>query len=269
MDEYRKSNRELWNNWARMHFSSPTSNYDVATFKAGRNTLHSVDLEELGDVAGKSLLHLQCHFGADTLSLARLGARVTGVDFSSEAIAIARQLSDELEIPARFVQSDILALPDVLDGQFDIVFTSHGVLGWLPDLRRWGEVVAHFLKPGGTFCLVEGHPFAHVFHGEPGVLEGRYPYFEQPEPLRFETKGSYGDPESDYESVEYYWSHSLSEIVNALLGAGLALVHLREFDFLSWQMGTNMEQGADGYWRLPAGYPPLPFMFALKAVKPG
>ncbi len=143
MDEYLKKNKELWNELTAIHAGSEF--YDVDGFKRGKCSLSSIELEELGDVSGKSLLHLQCHFGLDTLSWARLGARVTGVDFSDKAIDLARSLSRDLKIEADFVQSDIYDLPDNLDGEFDIVFTSGGVLPWLPDLKRWAEIITHFL----------------------------------------------------------------------------------------------------------------------------
>jgi SAM-dependent methyltransferase len=153
---------------------------------------------------------VQCHFGLDTLSWARLGAIVTGVDFSEKAIGIARALADELALPATFVQANLYDLVDVLDGRFDVVFASNGVLGWLPDLRCWAEVVAHFLAPGGRFYLLEAHPTAWMFDDESAEppLRVRYPYFEQDEPLRFEYPGSYAVPEAPFTSVEYGWIHS-------------------------------------------------------------
>ena len=161
MDYYMRSNLEHWNKLTPIHERSKF--YDVESFKSGKSTLKSIELEELGDVSGRSLLHLQCHFGLDTMSWARLGARVTGVDFSDRAISLAQELSKELGIEADFVCSDVYDLRSILDKQFDIVFTSYGILCWLPDLRRWAEVIAHFLRPGGTFYMVEGHPFVDVF----------------------------------------------------------------------------------------------------------
>ena len=266
MDEYKQSNRTLWNNWAAIHEQSKF--YDVEGFKAGRSSLKAIEREELGDVSGKSLLHLQCHFGMDTLSWARLGAQVTGVDFSDQAIDLAQGLSQDLGIPAQFVCSDIYALPDVLSGHFDIVFTSYGVLYWLPDLRRWGEIIAHFLKPGGTFYIVEYHPFANVFENS-GVadLQVTYPYFAGPEPLRFDTHGSYAEPTANYHFVEYGWDHPLSEIVNSLLAAGLRLDYLHEFPFTFEQRFPFMEQGADGRWRLSKHDNAIPLLFSLKATR--
>ena len=152
--QYMESNRRSWNERTPVHARSDF--YGIERFKAGATSLLSVELEEMGDVQGKSLLHLQCHFGMDTLSWARLGANVTGADFSDEAIDLARSLSGELGIEAEFVLSNVYSLPDVLEAQYDIVFTSYGVLVWLPDLKPWAEVVAHFLRPGGFFYIVDG-----------------------------------------------------------------------------------------------------------------
>ena len=178
-----ESNRDLWDRWTPYHLRSAF--YDVAGFKAGRDPLDHLVLETLGDVQGQSLLHLQCHFGLDSLALVRRGAKVTGVDFSGVSIAAARELARELNLDACFVESDVYHLPSNLRGEFDIVFASHGVLCWLPYLAAWARVVAHFLKPGGRFCLVDGHPFAMIFdeHRTDGVLTLREPYFFAGEPL--------------------------------------------------------------------------------------
>lgn len=267
--DYLDANRTLWDTWARLHHGSPNAVYDLDAFRAGRSTLSSVDRQELGGVAGKSVLHLQCHFGMDTLSLARLGAEVTGVDFSPEAIRLARRLSDEIGVSARFVESSVDDLPDRLQGRFDRVYTSHGVLFWLPDLARWGRVIAHFLKPGGEFLVVDGHPFASVLEADGPRLDVRYPYFMGPEPLRFETHGTYADRDADVRAVEYGWNHSFSQVTGALLDAGLQLTALKEYPFSSWQMFPFMERDEDGWWHLPQGYPGLPLMFSLKARQPG
>jgi SAM-dependent methyltransferase len=167
MDDYLAANRALWDEWTAIHEAS--SFYDLEGFKAGRSggsggsggsRLRPYEVAEVGEVGGKSLLHLQCHFGIDTLSWARLGARVTGADFSHRAIELARSIAAELDLDATFVRSDLYDLPSVLDGQFDVVYTSRGVLGWLPDLERWAAVVAHFLRPGGVFYITEIHPVA-------------------------------------------------------------------------------------------------------------
>src|SRR2546422_9122572 len=188
MKEYFDTNRRHWDELVPLHMQ--TRFYDVDSFRAGASSLHALEIEEVGGVGGKSLLHLQCHFGLDTLSWARRGATVTGVDFSPAAIEAARGLALETGLDAQFVETDLYSLPDNLQGQFDIVYTSYGVVFWLPDVRRWAEVAARFVKPGGFFYIAEFHPFCAVFHNE-GVnsdLEIRYPYFEG-EALRFAEDG--------------------------------------------------------------------------------
>ncbi|HET8632370.1 MAG TPA: class I SAM-dependent methyltransferase [Thermomicrobiales bacterium] len=266
--DYLDANRERWNELTPIHARS--AYYGVDAFKAGASTLRSIERAEVGDVAGKSLLHLQCHFGLDTLSWARLGATVTGVDFSEEAIALARALSAETGVPATFVRSDIYALPEALTGAFDTVFTSYGVLCWLPDLPAWARVIAHFLKPGGVFYIVDGHPFADVFYNEADATELRvaYSYFHAPEPMKWEAAGSYADHDAVVTRPSYEWTHSLGDIVDALTGAGLRIVFLHEFPVCSWARFPFMEEGADGWWRLPAGLPALPLTFSLRAERP-
>ncbi len=266
MDTYLRTNRALWDERVPLHRDSAF--YDLAGFKAGRSSLKSIELAELGAVAGQSLLHLQCHFGMDTLSWARLGANVTGADFSDQAISLAQSLSTELAIPAHFVCANLYDLPKVLTEQFDIVFTSAGVLVWLPDIRRWAAVIAHFLRPGGTFYIREKHPFANVFDdtgaGPPPQLA--YPYFDH-EPTRWEGSGSYAEPQAEtVHNVHYEWQHTLGDIVNGLITEGLRLEYLHEFPFAGWKCLPGMEQGDDGWWRLP-GQELLPLTFSLKATK--
>jgi SAM-dependent methyltransferase len=271
MDEYRKSNLELWNNWALLHVASDA--YHVESFKAGKNSLRPIELEEVGDVAGKTLLHLQCHFGKDTLSWARLGATVTGVDFSDEAIRIARELSAGLAIPATFVQSDIYDLPNVLSGQFDIVFVSYGAIYWLNDLDEWARIAASYLKPGGLFYIAEFHPFPMVFEdAEDGQsLKIAYPSRSRSdEPLRFETHGSYAVPDADYHAVEYGWNHSMSDIINSLIKAGLQIEFLHEYHFSADRsMFKALEPTGDGWYQLknPVERAAIPLMFSIRAHK--
>ena len=208
MDEYLKANQELWNEWTAEHEKSPF--YDLEGFKAGRERLKSIELEEVGNVREKKLLHLQCHFGLDTLAWARHGAMVTGADLSTDSIARAQSLSRELNIPAQFVCSDILALPEFLEDQFDIVFTSYGILHWLRNLNRWAHVIDHFLKPGGFFYIVEDHPFMRVFSSDPEQgIKVDNPYFFAEEPYRAETAGSYATNFEGENRTYYMWDHSL------------------------------------------------------------
>ena len=275
MDRYREANRGLWDAWTRINLGSRM--YDVEAFAAGRGRdLDPIARAGPGDVRGKSLLHLQCHFGMDTIRWARHGATVTGVDFSPEAIAAARALAARMGVPATFVECDLYDLPAALDRRFDVVFTSHGVLGWLPDLEGWARLIARYLVPGGTFFIVEAHPVLMCFDdrtAEP-ALRLLYPYFHGSEPIREERAGCYSDPAAPMTSVEHVWLHPLSEILGALLRAGLRIEAFEEYPFLSWRFFPWMEQGADGWWRLPAdrrvpqGPGSLPLMFSLKATLP-
>lgn len=273
MDEHLEANREMWDSWTRINLESRL--YDVEGFAAGRGRdLDPIALAGPGDVRGKSLLHLQCHFGMDTIRWASHGATVTGADFSAAAIAAARALAARMGVPATFVESDIYELPSRLGGRFDVVFTSHGVLGWLPDLERWAQVIAHFLAPGGIFYVVDTHPTVQLFDDrlkEPG-LRLLYPYFHGPEPFRDEHGGCYAAPDAPIKSVEHIWLHKMSDIIGALLRAGLRVESFEEYPFLSWKFFRWMEQRADGWWHLPAheglplGSGSLPLMFSLKAT---
>ena len=268
MDSYLQANCAQWNEVVSSHAES--ASYDVAGFKAGKNTLRPIEREELGDVKGRSLLHLQCHFGLDTMSWARLGAQVTGADFSQEAISLAQSLSWELGIDARFVCSNIFDLRDNLIGEFDVVFTSYGVLAWLPDLAEWAKIAAHFLRPGGTFYIVELHPLGSMFEYDTDSAELRweYSYFGEPQPSKFESTNTYAAENAIVENTTTYeWSHSLGEIVTSLIDAGLTIEHLHEFAICCYQPFPCMTKGKDGWWRLPEKYRDIPMLFSIKARK--
>jgi SAM-dependent methyltransferase len=271
MDPYVRRNQELWDEWTEINVRSAF--YDVAGFKRDRSPLDPLVREGLGPLAGKSVLHLQCHFGLDTLRLAQEARDVVGVDFSEKAIAYARDLATELGSAARFVQTDLYELPAVLDGEFDLVFTSYGVIGWLPDLGRWGEIIARYLRPGGAFFIVEGHPIMWIFDGEADELRVRYPYFHTPEPLVLPPAvGNYADPTAAVTKTEYSWPHALSDVVMALVRAGLRIEDLREHDHAPWRAFPFLiEEEASGErrWRMPPDRPAIPLMFSLRARKPG
>lgn len=270
MDRYRSHNRALWDEWAVINAKSTF--YDLASFKKGGVFLEPHEIEEVGDVAGKSLLHLQCHIGTDTLSWARLGARVTGVDFSEQAIGLARGLAAETSLAARFICSDVLELPSALEERFDVVYTSRGVLGWLPDLPTWARVIAHFLRPGGIFYIREQHPILYPWDDSDDAkdLKLLYPYFDRGEPLPFPVRGSYADRDAHVsQTTQYAWSHSMGEIVTAVAQAGLRIEFLHEFPYLFYPMLPFLERRDDGTWRLPSSWPgELPLSFSLKAAKP-
>ena len=265
MDNYLLSNQALWDEWTTINAGSKM--YDLEGFKAGRNSLKALERQEVGDVQGKSLLHLQCHFGFDSLSWARLGARVTGVDFSPQAVRLARSLSTELNIPARFLCSDLYALPEQLDEQFDVVFTSYGVLTWLPNRVRWAQIVARYLKPGGIFYIAEFHPFAMVLNDGAAQPEMFYSYFDEG-PTVCEVHGSYADPTAETQTrVSYEWSYPLGEVVTNLIAAGLRIQFLHEWPYSCYQMFSYLVQGPDGLWRLPDGMKSLPLQFSIRAEK--
>lgn len=264
LDEQIQINRTNWNERTPVHAASAF--YDVEGFKAGRITLHDVERREVGDVSGKTLLHLQCHFGMDTMSWGRLGARATGIDLSDAAIDLAQSLNRELGHDARFIRSNIYDLPDVLDEQFDIVFTSYGVLCWLPDLDKWASVVENHLKPGGIFYIIEGHPSMNVFEqSDAGELQPTYPYFHK-EFLWEGGEASYAGAEI-IESPVYEWHHSLGDIVTALIDAGLRIEFLHEFAFSAYRAYRIMQKGDDGLWRFPERNDSFPQLFSIRATK--
>jgi 2-polyprenyl-3-methyl-5-hydroxy-6-metoxy-1,4-benzoquinol methylase len=258
-----KDNRRAWDLRTRVHQESAF--YDVESFKRGRNSLRPFELDELGDVTGRSLLHLQCHFGMDTLSWARLGAHVTGVDFSEDAIETARALAAEIGVAARFVCANLYDLPTVLDGEFDIVVSTYGIIGWLPDLEGWARVAAHFLKPGGTFCLVEIHPLISLFDEIDGELKLTASLFDSG-PFESESVMTYADGLALPAHPEHNWRWPLSRVVTALSAAGLRIERLREFPVDVRQRLPSMVKGDDGYWRLPGD--PLPLLFTIVATRP-
>jgi SAM-dependent methyltransferase len=277
MDAYLEANRALWEEWTDIHETSAF--YDLDAFRKGGTRLQGYEIEEIGDVTGKTLLHLQCHFGMDSLSWARRGADVTGADFSPKAVALAAELAGELGLAdrARFVCSNLYDLPANLQGGFDVVYTSRGVLGWLPDIEGWARIAAHFVRPGGIFYITEIHPVAQVWDDEdvePGELRLRYPYFSNELPFVFPTQGSYADRTARVEQpVEYGWNHGLGEIVTALAANGLRVESLREFPHVDWPL-PFLERAEGGRYRLPAlpegehCRPELPLFFSLKATKP-
>jgi SAM-dependent methyltransferase len=271
MNEYIETNRRHWDELVGFHLRA-TSTYDVESFKRGRSTLMAVEREEVGEVRGKTLLHLQCHFGMDTLSWAREGAVVTGVDFSPEAIKVARSLAEELAIDARFVESDIYELPRNLNTAFDVVFASYGVLCWLPDFPVWARIAAGFLKPGGLFYLIDDHPISQALGGDfaEDLIRFSGSYFAAAGATMAEEDGSYADPNARLVNRRTYeFNHELSEVVSSLVDSGLQIAFLHEFPFAAWRRLASLRQGRDKYW-----YPPepdrlrLPFTFSVKARKP-
>jgi SAM-dependent methyltransferase len=263
------ANKELWDAWAELHVESDF--YDVEGFLADPHAspLDVIVRELVGDVSAKRLLHLQCHFGMDTLRLALMGAIVTGVDFSPKAIAAARALAAAAGIEATFVESDVTQLAEeVPRDAFDVVFTSYGAISWLPALRPWAEAVASRLVNGGVLRVVDMHPTLWIFDedSEEPTPVMRYSYFSR-EALRWEERGSYAAPDSDFESVSYSWQHTFEEIVGSLVGAGLSVESLREYPRIAWQHMPSMIRDDEGLWMLPPGAVDIPLLFSVTARK--
>ena len=259
---YFAANRESWNKRTLVHADSAF--YDLDAFKKGRSSLNKIELEELGDVHGRSLLHLQCHFGMDTISWQRLGAACTGVDMSDEAIKIARSTNDELKLDTVFICSNIYDLKENLNGQFDIVFTSYGTIGWLPDLDKWADIVAYYLKPGGTFYIADFHPALWMM--DENFQHIKYNYFNT-SVIAEENVGTYTDRSAAIRSMEYSWNHPFSEIFSALIKSGLTINEFHEFPYSPYNCFKGVEQGGDGMWRIKDMDEKLPMMYSIKAVK--
>lgn len=250
MKQFTAANQHMWNDWAKAHYHSDF--YRVQAFIDGTyQPLRHLELNALGNVSGKSLLHLQCHFGQDTLAWARLGATVTGVDFSENAIRQAQELRQRIGMDATFVQTDVLKTREVVQDQFDIVFTSYGVIGWLPDLQPWAKVISQSLKKGGVFYIVEFHPALMIFEtnaSEVSALQIQYHYFNDPTPDKTLAEGSYATSDTSIKHDEYTWSHSLSEIIQPLLNEGLSLEYFNEVPYSTMNCFSDMREiGSEQY----------------------
>lgn len=256
------ANRAKWDERVPIHLASDF--YDVASFRAGARALPEFAVAAVGPVAGVDLVHLQCHFGLDTLDLARRGARVTGLDFSLPAIEAARGLAAELDLPARFVHGDIHDAPALLGGRFDVVVTGCGALNWLPDIAAWAAVVAALLRPGGALRLVEFHPLGDILGDDD--LTVAFDYLGGAA-IEWDEPGTYADAGAvTHHNRSYEWIHPLGEIVSALIAVGLRIESLREYDHTMYARWPFMVRGEDRLWRMPAGMPRPPLMYALRAT---
>jgi SAM-dependent methyltransferase len=237
---YLKINQKAWNDKTLVHLTSDF--YDQPSFLEGKNSLKKPELDVLGDVRGKRILHLQCHFGQDTMSLARLGAIVTGLDFSNVAIENAVKINDQLGLNASFICSDVYSLPDDLIGQFDIVFTSYGTIGWLPELRSWAETIKKALAPVGKFIMVDFHPFIWTFDNDVQKIE--YDYFNS-DPIIEEIEGTYADRNAPIKTQTISWNHGIGEILNTLIQAGISIQEFSEMDYSPFNCFANMKKIAE------------------------
>ncbi len=264
-------NRANWDERVSVHVRGGF--YDVDAWRAGRESLQPFEIVEVGEVKGRSLVHLQCHFGMDTLSWARRGAQVTGLDFSPAAVEAARGLAEEAALPARFVCANVYDAVEALGRTYEIVYTTHGVLGWLPDLRRWAEVVDALLRPGGFVYLSEFHPVSWCLDPAASTRafgsEVEHDYFAS-EPLQIDEAGTYADRAAETrhnQTVEF--QHTLGEIVSALCERGFVLEFLRERDHTLFpQLSWLIERPEERVWVQPPQAPRVPLMFSLRARKP-
>jgi SAM-dependent methyltransferase len=261
LNSYFEANKLAWNNKTPVHFNSDF--YNIQAFRSGKSSLNKIEIEELGDVSGKTLLHLQCHFGVDTISWARRGAIATGLDFSESAIDVARMLAKEINGNADFVCCNIYDAPQHINDRFDVVYTSYGTIQWLPDLKKWAGIISHFLKPGGIFYMVDFHPIIWMFDEE--FKNIRHSYFNSGEPVVEEAHGTYADRNAGLHDVEYTWNHSISDVLNALIHSGLKISFFNEYNYSPYNCFNNMVETAAGEWKIKGFEDKIPLVFSLSA----
>ena len=259
---YLEINKQTWNKKTEIHINSEF--YDIESFFNGKSTLNSIELELLGDVANKKILHLQCHFGQDSMNLSRMGAYVTGIDLSDTAIEKAREFATKLNLNTKFVCCEVYDTPNQIQEKFDIVFTSYGTIGWLPDLDQWAKVISHFLKPNGTFIMADFHPVVWMY--DSNFEEVFYNYFNV-EPIIENESGTYADRNSEIEATTISWNHPISEILNALITNGLAINSFNEFDYSPYNCFNNTEEFESNKFRIKHFENKIPMVYSIKAIK--
>jgi len=261
-EDYIEINKKTWNNKTEVHVTS--NFYDNESFLHGKSTLKDIELKLLGDISGKKILHLQCHFGQDTMTFSRMGAKATGVDLSDKAIEKAKEFNAQLGLDAQFICCDLYDLPNHLDEQFDIVFTSYGTIGWLPDLNKWAKVVSKFLKPGGRFIMAEFHPVVWMFDND--FKEIFYNYFNVT-PIIEEETGTYADKNAPLEAKTITWNHPTSEVLNALISNGLEINSFNEYDYSPYNCFNQTEEFEPNKFRIKHLENKIPMVFSIKATK--
>lgn len=260
--DYLQINKEFWNRRTAFHVESEF--YDMKGFLTGQTSLNSIELELLGDVRGKSILHLQCHFGKDSISLSRLAADVVGVDLSDKAIETAQKLTQETGSTSKFICCDIYDLPQHLDKQFDIVFTSYGTIGWLPDLNKWAGIISQFLKPNGKFVFVEFHPVVWMFDDD--FEKVRYNYFNTG-PIVEKESGTYADRSADLNQEYVCWNHSLSEVISSLIHNQLTISSFEEYDYSPYDCFQHTIEFEPKKFRIQHLDNKIPMVYSLVAEK--
>lgn len=262
MQDFISLNRDSWNNRVDAHLQSEF--YDMPGFLSGKSSLNDIELRLLGDLSGKTVLHLQCHFGQDSISLARMGARVTGVDLSDKAIETAQKLAEETIADARFICCNLYDLPQHLDQSFDLVFSSYGTISWLPDLDHWAALIARYLKPGGRFVFAEFHPVVWMFDNDFETVG--YAYANQGPIAETET-GTYADRNADLKLQYVCWNHGLSEVISSLIQHGLSLNQFQEFDYSPYNCFNKTIEFEPGKFRIAHLGNKIPMVYALEATK--
>jgi 2-polyprenyl-3-methyl-5-hydroxy-6-metoxy-1,4-benzoquinol methylase len=274
VDDYRALNRASWDERVPAHAASP--DYKLAQYEQDPNFIGDVvrfDLPRLGDISGLRGVHLQCHIGTDTISLARLGARMSGLDFSGPAIDQAQSFADRLGLEVDFHQADVYDAVAVLgEASYDLVFTGIGALCWIPSIERWARTVAGLLKPGGRLFIREGHPMLWALEGSkhPGLMTLGYPYFETEAPMVWDEGGTYVETEVEFaNNLTHEWNHGLGELVTALMNAGMDITGLTEHDSAPWEAlpGHMSQEPEFGEWRLTENPERLPATYTLQAIR--
>lgn len=260
--DYLEINKESWNDKVGIHVKSDF--YKMDKFKRGETSLMPIEIPLLGDISGESVLHLQCHFGQDSLSMARMGAKVTGVDLSDKSIETAKRLNEELGLDAKFINCDVYSTLDHIDQQFDTVFTSYGTIGWLPDINNWAEVVAKSLRSGGRLVFVEFHPVVWMYDDD--FTHVKYKYSKD-EPIIEELEGTYADTGSGLKTHNVSWNHGIGEVVNALLQHGMELIDLQEYDYSPYDAMKHMVKIDENKYRISKFGDKIPYVYSLVMTK--
>lgn len=262
-EKYFEANQRLWDAKTPAHLKSAF--YDLDSFLDGASSLRKIELAELPVLKGKTVLHSQCHFGQDTLSMQRMGAQCTGFDLSPVAIAKAKSLNDQLNLSARFLVSNVYDLDKHIDETYDMVFTSYGVIGWLPSIARWAKQLVSRLKPGGTFYMVEFHPTMYMFDWDTSKVA--FTYFHNTTPYEEEEEGTYADKNASIKLKEYFWQHSLSDIFMALKNEGIQIEHFKEYDYSPYPIFPKEDKRADQEYLFQVNEIPIPLVYSIKGIK--
>jgi len=258
-ENYISINKESWNKRTDAHLTSDF--YDVEGFLKGKNSLNSIELDLLGDVKNKKILHLQCHFGQDSLSLARMGAKVTGVDLSDKAIAAGKDLGAKMDLDVTFIACDLYDLPNHLDDTFDLVFTSYGTIGWLPDLDKWADLIQRYLKPGGHFVMAEFHPVVWMFDDDFKFVKYKY---SKAGAIIENEEGTYADKSAAIQQDYVSWNHGLAEVFMALISRGIHLQNFYEFDYSPYDCFDHLVEFESGKYRIKHLDDKIPMVYAIK-----